>query len=331
MPANLTPEYQRAERRYREATEHSEKLAAMEEMLRVMPKHKGTDKLQADLKRRISQMRKSGPKKGGSHRDLFHVPRQGAGQVPLLGLPNSGKSSLVEALTRAHVKVAEYPFSTHAPVPGMAHFEDIPIQLVDMPPVTAEHVPPGMYGALRAADALLIVIDAASGSILEDLETAVEIMARRDVLLTSENRPPEQFDAEDRQIQKAIVVATKSDLPDAPENFATLKELYQEPLELLLVSSHSRDGLDQVPQALCELLDVIRIYAKPPGKPPDMTAPFVLPRGSTVTDLANEIHRGLAGKLRTTRVWGTGVFDGQQVPHDHVISDKDVVELNMDS
>ena len=329
MPANLTPEYQRAERQYRQATEHHEKLTALEEMLRLIPKHKGTDKLQADLKRRISQMRKSGPQKAAGHRDIFHIPRQGAGQVPLLGPPNSGKSSLVEVLTRAHVKVADYPFTTHAPIPGMAHFEDVPIQLVDLPPVTAEHVPPGMYGLLRSADAIMIVVDAASDSILEDLEMAVEIMARRDVVLTSRPDQTEQSDAEGRQIAKAVVVATKCDLPNAPENFATLKEMYGPRLNMLLASAGTGENLEQVLKVLFELLNVIRIYAKPPGKPADMTAPFILPRGSTVTDLANQVHRALAGQLKTIRVWGRGVFDGQQVPHDHVISDKDIVELHM--
>jgi len=329
MPANLTPEYQRAERQYRQATEHHEKLTALEEMLRLIPKHKGTDKLQADLKRRISQMRKSGPPKTAGHRDIFHIPRQGAGQVPLLGPPNSGKSTLVEVLTRAHVKVADYPFTTHAPIPGMAHFEDVPMQLVDLPPVTAEHVPPGMYGLLRSADAIMIVIDAGGSSILEDLETAVEIMARRDVVLTSRPDQTERSDAEGRQITKAVVVATKCDLPNASENFATLKELYEPHLNMLLTSARTGENLDQVLKTLFELLNVIRIYAKPPGKPADMTTPFILPRGSTVTDLANQVHRALAGQLKTIRVWGRGVFDGQQVPHDHVISDKDIVELHM--
>jgi len=329
MPANLTPEYQRAERQYREATEHHEKLAALEEMLRVMPKHKGTDKLKADLKRKISQMRKSGPTRTAGHKDIFHVPRQGAGQVALLGVPNSGKSALVAALTRAPVKVAEFPFATHAPVPGMAHFEDVPIQLVDLPPVTADHVQPGMYGALRSADAILIVVDAVSDSILEDLEVAAETMSRRDVLLTSDPQQADQVDDEGRQTKRAIVAATKGDLPQAADNFETLKELYGEKLKLLLVSATTGDSLDSIPRALFELLHVYRVYAKPPHKPPDMNQPFIVPRGSTVLDLAQEIHRGLADQLRSARVWGAGVFDGQQVPRDHVLHDKDVVELQM--
>lgn len=329
MPANLTPEYQRAEQRYRQASSWDQKLEALEEMLRVMPKHKGTDKLQADVKRKISQLRKSGPPRGASHRDLFHVPPQGAGQVLLLGPPNSGKSSLVAALTRAPVKVADYPFATHAPVPGMTHFEDVPIQLVDLPPATAEHVPPGMYGALRNADAIMIVLDAASPSLLEDMEASLDVLARRDLVAVSRADGQDARDPDGRQRKKTLVVATKADRPGAAENFAALQELYGDRLQLLLVSTQPSQDLDRIPHALFELLNVIRIYAKPPGKPPDMQAPFVLPRGSTVTDLVEQIHRGLVGQLRTARLWGDGVFDGQQVPHDHVLRDKDVVELHI--
>ena len=105
-----------------------------------MPKHKGTDGLRADLRRKLSSLREAATqqKKAGKHADIFHVPRTGAGQVVLLGLPNTGKSSLLATLTNAKVVVADFPFATHAPVPGMVKYEDVQIQLVDMPPITAD-------------------------------------------------------------------------------------------------------------------------------------------------------------------------------------------------
>ncbi len=171
MPANLTPQYKKAEEAFRQATSTEEKLACLEEMLAIIPKHKGTDHLQADLKSTIAKLKEEqrgggGKKKGGSARiDPFAVPRSGAGQVVLIGAPNAGKSAIVGALTNAKVVVAEYPFSTTAPVPGAAKHEDVPIQLVDMPPVTAEGLVPGATGTYRLCDIILIVVDLAADAL----------------------------------------------------------------------------------------------------------------------------------------------------------------------
>ena len=154
MPANLTPDYFKAEQWYRSASTNEEKMLALEQMLAVMPKHKGTEHLQADLKRKLSQLKDASAqqKKAGKHVDIFHVPRSGAGQVVLLGTPNSGKSAILAALTHAKVTVAEFPFATHAPVPGMVRYEDVQIQLVDMPPITADYAAPGQVGTYRNGD-----------------------------------------------------------------------------------------------------------------------------------------------------------------------------------
>jgi len=328
MPANLTPEYFRAEEQYRQAKTPAEKLAALEEMLRTIPKHKGTDKLQADLKRRISQARKAAMRKKAGGRDPFHVDPQGAGQVVLLGVPNVGKSSLVGALTDAPVKVTEYPFGTHVPVPGMARFEDVQIQLVDMPPITAEHVPPGLVGALRNADILMIVVDLSRDEVLDDLETCLNLLAQRGMRPLGDPAG-QKDDADAMQPKRTLVACNKCDVPGAEDRFAALQELYGARLRLLEVSARNGDNLEAVPRILFELLDVIRVYAKPPGKPPDLEVPFVLPRGSTVRDMAEAIHRELAKNLKKARIWGEAVFAGQQVHHEHVLHDKDVVELHM--
>ena len=321
MPANLTPAYVKAERAYREAEGHDEKLAALEEMLRAVPKHKGTEKIQADLKRKIAQMRREAPKKAGGHRDIFHVPKQGGGQVVLVGTPNTGKSALVAALTNAPVKVETYPFSTQAPVPGMAHHEDVPIQLVDMPPITAEHVPPGMVGRLRQADVLAIVVDLASPSALEDLEPCRALLVDRGLL-------PEEQSGDTTGATPVLVIGTRQDLPEAAENLAVLEELYGSRIEIQPVSATTSENLDALMHRLFELLRIMRVYSKPPGKPADRTAPFVLPVGSNVLDMARTVHRDLPDRLRSARVWGQAVHDGQQVHLDHVLYDKDIVELH---
>ena len=167
MPANLTPDYERAEQRYRAAADDDQRLEALREMFATIPKHKGTEKLQADLKRRISELRKAAHKKKAGGTDLFHVPRSGAGQVVLVGPPNVGKSLLVGKTTHAPVKVADYPFTTALPVPGMAWHHDVQIELVDTPPVTAEHIPGSLLGTIRAADIIALVVDAAADPLEE--------------------------------------------------------------------------------------------------------------------------------------------------------------------
>src|SRR4030065_1058437 len=154
MPANLTPDYLKAEQWFRQASTTEEKILALEEMMRVIPKHKGTDHMRAELRKKYSALKESTEKKKkASHGpDPFHIPRSGAGQVVLLGLPNSGKSAIVAALTHAKAHVADFPFATSVPVPGMAQFEDVHIEIVDMPPITADFAPSGIVNTLRNCD-----------------------------------------------------------------------------------------------------------------------------------------------------------------------------------
>jgi ribosome-interacting GTPase 1 len=328
MPANLTPEYQQAEARYREATTPAEKLAALEEMLRTLPKHKGTEKMQADLKRKISQMRQAGGKKKSGGKDPYHIPPQGAGQVLLLGAPNTGKSSLMAALTDAPVKVAEFPFSTPLPVPGIAYHEDVPIELVDLPPITPQHVPGAMIGAIRNTHIVGVVGNLAHDTVLEDLDNVLRILAERHIELRSSAALPEG-EPGGTAYKKGLVIATGCDQDAAADNLELVRELIADRLKIVVVSSTTRENLGGLVATLFELLHVVRVYAKPPGKEPDKSAPFVLAAGSTVLDLARHIHKELASEFKRARLWGEGAFPGQPVHHDHVLHDKDVVEIHM--
>ncbi len=319
MPANLTPQYYAAEEKYRRGRSAEEKTEALQEMLSVIPKHKGTEKLQADIKKKLSQMREESQKpkqKGGFN--PFHVEKQGAGQAVLAGCPNTGKSALVAALTRAKVKVADFPFTTSLPATGMMSFEDVMVQLVDTPPFTGDSVPPGLIGTFRNADLLLIVIDLGSGECLDQLEIAMELLTERGVIDSTGESPV---------AAPYLVLGLKNDLHEAVANLKVLRELYPE-LEIHPISTQ-QGNLDRLRRMIFDLLDVIRIYGKTPGKPAEMERPFILRRGSTVVDLAYEIHRDFPGKLKTSLVWGSARFDGQAVPRDYVLQDKDIVELNV--
>lgn len=312
MPANLTPQYLEAEEAYRRAKTQQEKLAALEEMLRSIPKHKGTEKMQADIKRRIAKLRDEAAraaKKGKA--DPYRVEREGAGQVFVVGPPNSGKSSVVAALTSAKVVVADYPFATSAPVPGMMKHENVLIQLVDTPPITPDTFPPAMAAALRGGDGLLVTIDASSDDCLDMLEECVGLLR--------EGRAT-------RDGQFLDVLATKVDLAGAAGNAELLAEVFPD-LHIQPVSSQTMQGMDLLPRNVFLRLGVIRVYSKPPGRQPDLEAPFVLKEGSTVDDLARAIHKDLHRNMKAARVWGSARFDGQPVPRDHVLADGDIVEF----
>ena len=325
MPANLTPEYFKAEKWYKSAATTDEKILALERMLAVMPKHKGTDHLKADLRKKLSKLKETPTqKKGGSHVDIFHVPRGGAGQIVLLGMPNCGKSSIVAALTNAKVNVADFPFSTSGPVPGMVTFEDIQIELVDMPPITTDYIAPGQVGTYRNCDLIAIVIDL-SGDVVEQLSVCMDFLESRNLLIGGET--PASDDQGNALAKESFCICTKSDIAEAGA-LESLKLLCERPLEFVEISAATSAGLEELPAKLFELLGIIRVYAKPPGKPADMTEPFTLPAGSTVMDLATHIHRQLAEKLKFARIWGTGVYDGQNVQRNHILNDKDIIELH---
>jgi ribosome-interacting GTPase 1 len=324
VPANLTPEYFKAEKWFREASSTDEKILALEQMLRVMPKHKGTDHLRADLRRKLSKLKDTTTKKGpAKHVDIFHVPRSGAGQITLLGAPNSGKSAIVAALTNAKVNVANFPFATTAPVPGMVKFEDVQIQLVDMPPITADYLAPGQVGTYRNCDLIAIVIDLSADA--QQFRICLDFLESRNLLIDSET--PAVDGQGNLLAKKAFCICTKSDIAK-PGALGTLKELCKHRFEFVEISADTGTGLEELPATFFRLLDIIRIYAKPPGKPVDMTDPFTLPAGSTVMDLAIGIHRQLAEKLKFARIWGTGVYDGQNAQRNHILNDKDIIELH---
>jgi len=328
MPANLPPPYFEAEKRYREARSASEKIDALEEMLTIMPKHKGTDKLRADLRRRIAKVKaQSQQKKGIAKRDTeYSVEKEGAAQVVLVGAPNVGKSSLVSALTKASPEVADFPHSTWKPTPGMAHFENVQFQLVDTPPVTKEFVDAWMTDLLRRADMLVVMVDLHADP-LQQLEDTLSIL--RDLrIFPAEAAVPEGV-GKMPFIKKILILVNKMDEPAEEDDLQAFLELSETPLPALGISTLSGQNLPAVLQAIYSMSGIIRVYTKAPGKEANMRQPFVLPKENTLEDLATKIHKDFAEKLKFAKVWGQAVYDGQMVQRDYVLRDGDVVEIHL--
>jgi ribosome-interacting GTPase 1 len=351
MAANLTPQYLEAEAEYKKAQTAEERLACLKKMYSLLPKHKASEKLQADLKTKISEAKeavdreKKSPKKIGVS---YKIPRQGAGQYVILGAPNVGKSRLLTRLTRASPEVAPYPFTTHEPHAGMMDWEDVRVQLIDTPPITADYLEGYLPGMIQSADAAILMVDLGDDDGPFAAEAVVERLAKSKVFLVSgetaksdeqkaETEEPEKLagsplstlDSTLNNGTKTLMVCNKTDLPGASDRLEILREMFAARYPIHVISAEHGTGLEEVRDAIYNYLNVLRVYTKQPGKPPDLTSPFTCPIGSTLVEMAVLVHRDFATSLKSARIWGTGVYDGQSIGREHVLHDKDVVELHL--
>lgn len=328
MPANLTPDYFNAEKEYKAAQTDEEKLICLKKMLSVIPKHKGTDKLQADLKKRIAQFKDKLDRKSKKKGLSFRVKPEGAGQIMLAGPPNSGKSALIDAITHAESEVAPYPFTTREPIPGMMTYKDIQIQLVDLPPISIDHCESFVFDNIRGCDGVLLVLDMAESDPVDDLRQITEILHEKKIVLIPPDGEP-SYSSEGQVLLRTLLILTKSDLDPNGELGSMVCEMIETDSPIHPVSIQTGAGLDELQQSIFDLLHIIRVYTKQHGKPPDLDAPFTTPIGSTVLDLAELVHKDFAEHLKSARIWGSGKFDGQIVQRDHVLQDGDIIELTM--
>jgi ribosome-interacting GTPase 1 len=330
MAANLTPQYLEAEAEHKKAKTPEERLEALRKMYQLMPKHKASEKLQAELKRKISEARdeaeeKKSAKKGGVS---YKVPRQGAGQYVIVGAPNCGKSRLLTRLTRATPEVAPYPFTTREPHVGMMEWEDVRIQLIDTPPITADFMEGYLSSMVRRSDAAILMLDLGDDDGPFAAEAVIEKLSQTKTVLTGEV-PTDADDDLTIDHKRTMLVGNKNDMDGAADRLEIVREMFGARFTIHAVAAEHGTGLEELKAELYRFLHVIRVYTKKPGKPPDMTSPFTCPIGSTLLELATIVHRDFAESLKSARAWGTGVFDGQTVPRDHVLHDKDVVELHV--
>ncbi|RMF84875.1 MAG: TGS domain-containing protein [Nitrospinota bacterium] len=334
MPANLPPQYFEEEKALRAAKTPAEKIEVLERMLAVIPHHKGTDKLIAQIRRRIAKLKVEAQKKrGGSrHKDVYTLRREGAGQVAMVGLPNTGKSTLLAHLTHATPEIADYPCTTRIPLPGMMRFENVQVQLIDTPPLQDEMTEAGLFHLFRQADAWLLVLDLLDEPVLQ-VALIEEELARHKLYLSS---PDDASQGRDKGEQPAgrvskptLLVGNKLDLPGAVAEYERLLQEYGARFPAVAISAQAGTGLDALRQAVYRLLGVIRVYTKSPGKKPNFAEPVILKAGSTVADLAASIHTEFLARLKFARIWGEGRFDGQKVARDHPLREGDIVEMHV--
>lgn len=328
MPANLTPMYRKAERDYRHAQSAMEQVECLQKMLQLIPKHKGTDKLQGFIKSKLAEAKiaarqqANAPKSG----QAFRIPRHGSGRIVVVGGPNSGKSTILDLLTNAKPEVAPFPFTTREPLPAVMDFHGVQIQLIDTPPITAGQLPPWMLNLVRTADAVILTFDGTSDDAPEDTAVVLNEFQSRRTQLSDRSG----FDEQDFAVAHipTLLVATRAADADVDVRLELLQGLCDVDCPVFRLEASQPDSVASLHSAVFERLGLIRIYTKPPGKPADMGAPLTVSRDGTVEDLALQIHEDLARDLKHARLWGHGDHDGQIIGRDHVLRDGDVVELH---
>jgi len=331
MPANLPPQYYEVKKQFESAKTYEEKVKYLKEMLSIMPKHKGTNRLRGDLRAKLSKLQKraeeSRTQKKSSH--SFSIRKEGAGQVVIIGAPNVGKSSLLKAYTNAIPDIANYPFTTIIPIVGMMPFDNIQIQLVDTPAISEDFIEPYVIDLVRNCDLVLFVLDMSSDKLLEHFDEPQGKLDKSKITLVINEKKVERTDEPGRVYKKTIVLGNKSDIQGANERLAILQELYSEDLPVIMISVKENKGLESLKKMIFDSLDIIRVYTKSPRENADRNNPIVLNKGSTVLEAAEDLHREFAENLKFARIWGEGRYDGQRIGVDEVLHDEDILEFHV--
>jgi ribosome-interacting GTPase 1 len=329
MPANLPPQYFETERKLKTAKTTQEKIKIYEELLSIVPKHKGTEKLQALLKAKIAKFKSDAQKKPSiaKHSPTHRIERAGAGQLILVGPPNVGKSMLLKSLTNAQPEIGDYPFTTRIPSPAMMLYENIQIQLIDSPPITPEYMEVWYPELIKGSDGILFILDSASSGQAELFQTLREKLIEKKIEMFGKS--PE-INAEEKLFQKkTLIIANKIDLPQAKNNLPRLQEALAPIFPIFPVSAIQGDNLSELKKKIYLFLDILRVYSKSPGKKVEYNEPFTFKRGSKLMDMAKAVHKDFAEKLKYARIWGKNKYQGQKVNRDYILEDEDVIELHI--
>jgi uncharacterized protein len=304
MPINAHPDYIKAEKDYYDASSDEEKLAALEEMLKWVPKHKGAETLRKNIRTRYKKLKqefakskkKSGSKKGIKKEQL---------QAVIIGLTNSGKSSILKAITNANPKIASYGFTTTEPEIGTLDYEGCNIQIIDLPPIASPNFDKGI---VNNAETLLIVVEK-----IDEIKSILEQVKQN-------------------KNSKKIIIFNKIDLYNENTKRKIKETLKSKRYTHELVSTKSNEGLEELKEKILKSFPIIRIYTKHPGKKQKhQDKPVVLQKDSTLADVAEKILHGYSKKVKYAKVTGPSAkFKNQKIGLKHIVKDKDVVEFYTD-
>lgn len=329
MPANLPPQYFEAERKLKTAKSPQEKIVIYEELLSIIPKHKGTEKLRALLKTKIAKLKSSSQKSPAlaRHHPGFAIEKTGAGQVVLVGLPNSGKSTLVKSLTNAEPEIGDYPFTTRIPSPGMMAYENVQVQLVDTPPIMPDAIESWHAELIKGSDCLLLLLDLSAEDPVSDFQTLVNSLKEKRIEIVPEGHgiPPEKQPF----LKKALIAANKKDATADREKILLLETAIPQGFQMITISAEKGENIEECRTQIFSLLEVLRVYSKAPGKKASREEPFIFKKGSTLMDMAKAVHKDFAEKLRYARIWGKNKYQGQKVNKDYILEDEDIIELHI--
>ena len=329
MPTNLPADYYNAEERFRYATTPEDKVKFLEEMMSTIPKHKGTDHLRADLRKKISKLKTATTSKKSSRKQVspYHINKEGAGQIVIIGCTNAGKSTLVQTQTNAEPEVSEVPFTTWSPMPGMMAIENIQVQVIDTPPFSEDYIDPEFLNLIRRVDLVLILLDLHTDPV-QQLKFIYQKLEENRI---TPQHLEDRIDSEGFLLYvPSLVVVNKHDSEEYEEHYQIFRELLDQDYLTMPISAKTGYNLDTFKKTIFDMLGVIRVYSKAPGKEPDLTAPFVIEKGTQLEDFAGKVHKDFKDNLKSARIWGTSAdFEGQMVSRDHVLQDEDVVELQI--
>ncbi len=354
MTTNPGPEYFLAQERYDEAKTTQQKIIALTEMIKFCPRHKASEKLLAELTYKLSRLKKEAEgekaqlaKRGGGN--SINVKKDGAGQIVILGAPNSGKSSLLKMLTGVDVEIADYPFTTTKPEVGMMNYRGARVQLVEVPALiegSSEGKANGtqVLGLARNADAIIVIYrdEAEKQMVTRELAKTSIIITRKKpritILQNSEYNgitvAGKQFlkisEKEVEDILKGSGIHKASILLEEDTGREKLAEALDESLDYknaLFVKTGSEGNFDELKAKIFGLLEKVIVYTKKPGMEADLNDPLSVKEGSTVGDIAVLVHKELASSIKYAKVWGSTKFEGQRVGKDYRLKDGDIVEI----
>jgi ribosome-interacting GTPase 1 len=328
MPTNLPPEYFETEKRFKEAVTPAAKVIALEELLSTIPKHKGTDKLRAEYRKKLSKFKSQSQSKKntGKYDNHFHIEKEGDGRLVVIGAANVGKSSFVASLTHADPEISEAPYSTWVPTPGILEFKGIRLQLIDTPPIDRNYIEPEFVDLIKSSDLILLMVDLQAYPI-DQFQQSIDVLEKNRIYARQKKSESE----DNRNIFiPTVVLVNKDDAEGYDEDFNVLNDLLKEEgWAVLPISIRSGRNIDETEEYIIRELEMIRVFSKPPGKQPDLAQPFVLHAGSTLEEFAAKVHKDFAKNLKSAKLWGKGVHDGQMVGRDHILYDGDIVELHL--